>query len=128
MASAEQQARDMLERAGVEDAQSMTAGDLVEIANLIDDRKGEAARRTREENSAIISNLARLIQLQHELRAERDRCNRWRELANGYDDVRDALRSCDDDAEGHAQFYREASLIIFGQYNNELADATEVPS
>lgn len=33
--SAEQQARDMLERAGVEDAQNMTSGDLVEIANLI---------------------------------------------------------------------------------------------
>lgn len=33
--SAEQQARDMLERAGVDYAQSMAAGDLVEIANLI---------------------------------------------------------------------------------------------
>lgn len=33
--SAEQQARDMLERMGVEDAQSMSAGDLVELANLI---------------------------------------------------------------------------------------------
>ena len=33
--SCEQLARDMLERAGVDDAQSMTAGDLVEIANLI---------------------------------------------------------------------------------------------
>lgn len=32
--SAEQQARDMLERMGI-DAQSMTAGDLVELANLI---------------------------------------------------------------------------------------------
>lgn len=31
----EQQARDLLERAGVEDAQSLTAGDLVEIANLL---------------------------------------------------------------------------------------------
>lgn len=31
----EQQARDLLERAGVEDAQSFTAGDLVEIANLL---------------------------------------------------------------------------------------------
>lgn len=33
--TAEQKARDMLERMGVEDAQSMTAGDLVELANLI---------------------------------------------------------------------------------------------
>lgn len=33
--SAEQHARDILERAGVKDAQDMTSGDLVEIANLI---------------------------------------------------------------------------------------------
>ena len=31
----EQKARDMLERMGVEDAQSFTAGDLVELADLI---------------------------------------------------------------------------------------------
>lgn len=35
--SAEQQARDLLERYGVEDAQSWSAGDLVELANLIAD-------------------------------------------------------------------------------------------
>lgn len=34
--SIEQQARDMLERAGVEKAQSMTAGDLTEICDLIE--------------------------------------------------------------------------------------------
>jgi hypothetical protein len=39
--SAEQQARDMLERMGIEDAQSFSAGDVVELANLI------AARRDR---------------------------------------------------------------------------------
>lgn len=33
--TAEQQARDMLERMGVDDAQSFTAGDLVELANMI---------------------------------------------------------------------------------------------
>jgi hypothetical protein len=33
--SAEQQARDLLERCGVEDAQSFSAGDVVELANLI---------------------------------------------------------------------------------------------
>lgn len=33
--TAEQQARDMLERIGIEDAQSFSAGDLVELANLI---------------------------------------------------------------------------------------------
>lgn len=33
--SAEQQARDLLERCGVVDAQSFSAGDVVELANLI---------------------------------------------------------------------------------------------
>lgn len=33
--TAEQKARDMLERMGVPDAQSYTAGDIVELANLI---------------------------------------------------------------------------------------------
>lgn len=33
--TAEQQARDMLERIGVDGAQSFTAGDLVELANLL---------------------------------------------------------------------------------------------
>jgi len=36
--SCEQQARDMIERAGWKDAQSATAGDVVEIANLINER------------------------------------------------------------------------------------------
>ena len=31
----EQQARDLLERMGIEDAQSFSSGDLVELANLI---------------------------------------------------------------------------------------------
>jgi hypothetical protein len=33
--SAEQQARDLLEQCGVEDAQSFSAGDVVALANLI---------------------------------------------------------------------------------------------
>ena len=48
--SAEQQARDILELYGVEDAQSLTAGDLVELANLIRDaneyrRQGKPTRK-----------------------------------------------------------------------------------
>ena len=35
MKSAEQQARDLLEQCGVEDAQSFSAGDVVALANLI---------------------------------------------------------------------------------------------
>lgn len=41
--TAEQKARDMLERMGVEGAQSFSAGDLVELANLIAARDGAAA-------------------------------------------------------------------------------------
>ena len=37
MTTLEQQARDMLERAGVESAQSMTSGDLVEVANMMNE-------------------------------------------------------------------------------------------
>lgn len=33
--SVEQQARDLLERMGFEDAQGLTAGDVVELANLL---------------------------------------------------------------------------------------------
>lgn len=36
--TAEQQARDMLERMGVDQAENFSAGDLVELANLIADR------------------------------------------------------------------------------------------
>lgn len=37
MTTLEQQARDLLERTGVPDAQTYTAGDLVELANVIRD-------------------------------------------------------------------------------------------
>ena len=40
--SAEQKARDMLERIGVKRAQEFTAGDLVELANLIAARDAAA--------------------------------------------------------------------------------------
>jgi len=55
--SCEQQARDILERMGIEGAQEKTAGDLVEIANLIS---------AKEENVAL-----RLL-LEYGLRGERD--------------------------------------------------------
>jgi len=35
METLEQKARDILERMGIEDAQSMTAGDVLELANLL---------------------------------------------------------------------------------------------
>ena len=39
MKSAEQEARDMLDRMGVEDAQSWSAGEVVELANMLHDRR-----------------------------------------------------------------------------------------
>ena len=45
--TAEQQARDLLESFGVVDAQSFSAGDVVELANLISD--AHAYRRFRNE-------------------------------------------------------------------------------
>lgn len=44
----EQQARDLLERAGIENAQSFTAGDLVEIANLLGRIEVQSAPAVRE--------------------------------------------------------------------------------
>jgi hypothetical protein len=46
--SAEQEARDMLERMGIEDAQAFTSGDVVELGNLIN----EAAQTWRSIDSA----------------------------------------------------------------------------
>jgi hypothetical protein len=37
--TAEQQARDLLERVGVQEAQSFSSGDVLEIANLIAERQ-----------------------------------------------------------------------------------------
>lgn len=45
--SAEQRARDLLERMDVEDAQSFTAGDVVELANLIAGRNADARDASR---------------------------------------------------------------------------------
>lgn len=50
--SAEQEARDLLDRLGIEDAQSYSSGDLVELANLIADN----------------------ARYRHQLAAIRDRC------------------------------------------------------
>lgn len=50
MQSVEQDARDLLERAGVEDAQSMTSGDLVEIANLLSELYKLRAAQSEQRN------------------------------------------------------------------------------
>lgn len=67
--TAEQRARDLLERCGVEDAQSFTAGDVVELANLL----AEA-----EEDVGIIQALRRQRDsAEAKLAAIRDRCENF---------------------------------------------------
>ncbi|WP_280499355.1 hypothetical protein [Nocardia cyriacigeorgica] len=44
---------------------------------------------------------------------ERQRADKWRETAANYCDIREWLRSCDDTPEGHTEFYRWASHIIW---------------
>ncbi len=52
MITAEQQARDMLDRLGVPDAQTYSSGDLVELANLI----AEVDMLRRKEGDMVIDN------------------------------------------------------------------------
>ena len=120
MISLEQQARDLLERAGVEKAQEMTAGDLVEIANLLSSKTIPVQSRTTDQAVFVMSMKA--MGLQGQLREERERSAVWRKLANGYDDIRNWLRACPDNPEGWQEFYKEACLIVFGTYGDDFAD------
>lgn len=52
--SAEQEARDMLDRAGVDDAQDMSAGALVEIANLITNYRAAQLRINELERAQFV--------------------------------------------------------------------------
>lgn len=71
--TAEQEARDMLARMGIEDAQAFTAGEVVEIANLVTAARGlqkrlaqwELSRKvpTTSETDAIIDAARRLAAL-----------------------------------------------------------------
>lgn len=58
---------------------------------------------------------------------ERERSKGWQKLAGRYDDIRDWLRTCQDDPEGWQQFYKECCLLIFGQYRDEDAEVEDVP-
>ena len=55
--TAEQAARDMLERMGVEDAQDFTAGDVVELANLIAEQRPRKPRPTPDESRRLVEAL-----------------------------------------------------------------------
>lgn len=64
--SIEQQARDLLERMGIEGAQSFSSGDLVELANLIDE-SNTFRRSLRQALQADIDANEKLIQAKREL-------------------------------------------------------------
>lgn len=59
---------------------------------------------------------AHILLKENELRTERAHADRWQKLAGHYDDIRGWLRICQDTPEGHAEFYRECCLLIFGEY------------
>lgn len=59
------------------------------------------------------------MMLRKDLEIECDRSKRWQELAGHYDMMRYALRNSDDNPAGHAHFYKECCLIIFGEYRDE---------
>lgn len=58
--------------------------------------------------------LSQVSVLERDVQAERQHADRWQKLAGRYDDIRYALRNCDDTPEGHSQFYNECSRLIFG--------------
>ena len=60
MTTAEQKARDMLERMGVENAQEFSAGDLVELANLIA-ASDAAVAAERERNATLHASAAEVL-------------------------------------------------------------------
>lgn len=68
--SAEQKAREMIERIGVDDASSFSAGAVAELANLID-----ALEQTRDELSDARYEVARLNALDHESKRALDKYN-----------------------------------------------------
>ena len=53
--TAEQQARDLLERMGVNNAQAFTAGDVVELANLIRDARQNRKREEDRDDADLIA-------------------------------------------------------------------------
>ena len=61
----------------------------------------------------------------HDVDSEIARSEQFRKKANDLHDLKGWLRVCDDNPEGHAEFYREACLLIFGEYRDERRDASE---
>jgi hypothetical protein len=64
--------------------------------------------------SEVVELIRRAVLAEHDAALERAQADRWQFLAEHYDDIRYALRNCDDTPEGHTEFYNEAARIIFG--------------
>ncbi len=62
----------------------------------------------------------KLFLAQHDLQISEARADSWRALASGYSDIRGWLRLCEDTPEGHAEFYRECSEIIFPKFEGTM--------
>ena len=90
MSTAEQQARDLLERMGYDDAQSLTAGDVVELANIIAENSQLKMRLSRMNASDIhVFN-----QYEDELSEMRQEIWLTEQIANNYRSVLQAVPEC----------------------------------
>jgi hypothetical protein len=67
--------------------------------------------------------LVRCTSMEDQIRTERAHAEHWQKLVGHYDDIRGWLRLCTDDEAGHAEFYRECCLLIFGHYRNQSLTA-----
>lgn len=62
----------------------------------------------------------RAILLQKDVEIEHQRSKAWQLLAGRYDDIRYELRNSDDTPAGHAEFFKQCCLTIFGEYRDEV--------
>jgi GTP cyclohydrolase IA len=131
MKSLEQLARDMLERAGVEDAQNMTAGDLVEIANLIGNRSMPEDVKDREGKDLVVG-LLRYIGEDPDREGLQETPKRflraWKEWAQGYGkNPKSILKTFKDGAENCGdEFVIVRSIPIVSKCEHHLADITGI--
>lgn len=55
---------------------------------------------------------------------ERQRADSWMKLGRKYEEIRDWLRLCDDDPDGHTEFYRECCEVIFPDLSEAVHETT----
>ena len=76
----EQEARDLLERMGIEDAQEWSSGDLVELANLIDALAAAEARAVLREPTAEMCRAAQRLRTRDYDDSEEWYADAWRAM------------------------------------------------